>query len=162
LVYWDGVGPQLLGADSASTIQRGVTLVNVNGTINVAAGAYNEDVNLSKVGVSLLGAGAATTSIVGQLGGANDTVLLGSSNTRLSGFTITRVVGPGENNIGVTTVTGGSGIRIDNNVISQNRTAVYFNGNSSGCIVENNTITDNRTGMGFFDATPYTKLHDPQ
>jgi len=156
LVYWDGVGPQLPGADSASTIQRGVTLVNPNGTINAAAGTYNQDVNVNKVGVSLIGAGAATTTIVGQLGGANETVLLGSNSTRLSGFTITRQTGVGENNFGVTTVTGGSDIRIDNNLITLNRTAIYFNGGSSNCTVENNTVTDNRTGMGFFDPTAYT------
>ncbi len=154
--YWDGIGIAPAPADSTHGIQFGVTLVNPSGTINVDSGTYNEDVNLNKAGVSVLGAGAATTTIVGQLGGANETFLLGASNTRLSGFTITRNTGVGENNIGVTTVTGGTGIRIDNNTITLNRSGIYFNGSSSSCTVENNTVTDNRTGLIFADSTAYT------
>ncbi len=71
-----------------TTIQAAITAASSGDTIYVAAGTYNEDITL-KNGVSVLGAGAATTTIQGT--GSTSVVNVGSINstTTLDGFTIT-------------------------------------------------------------------------
>jgi len=71
------------------TIQAAITAASSGDTIYVAAGTYNEDITL-KNGVSVLGAGAGSTTIDGT--GLDSVVTAGSSilaGTVLDGFTIT-------------------------------------------------------------------------
>ncbi|WP_425618157.1 NosD domain-containing protein [Anatilimnocola sp. NA78] len=137
---------------SDETIQRAVNAASPGDTVRVEAGTYNENVAVNKTGVQLLGAGAAMTSIVGQLVGAGvNTVQLSAADVVLDGFTITRLLGVNENNIGVG-LSSLAGIEVRNNVITGNRTAIYVNGGSSVTIT-GNVIDDNRTGILFADAT---------
>ena len=71
-----------------STISPAITRVVAGGKINVAAGTYDEDVNLTK-SLSMLGAGAASTTIRGIIGGDGATVRINASNVTVAGFTIT-------------------------------------------------------------------------
>ncbi len=137
------------------SIADAVAIAAPGATINVAAGTYNEDVDLSsKPGLQLIGAGAASTTISGVLNGANETVLVGTNNT-LKGFTITRALGSGENNVGVTVATGSAGSTITENILTGNRTAIYLNGGNSQSNITRNTIDNNRTGILLPDASGY-------
>lgn len=136
-----------------TTIGAAVAAVAAGTTVAVGPGTYNEDVDIStKAGLKLIGAGASTTIISGVLGGANETVLVGTNNV-LEGFTITRALGVGENNFGVTITTGTTGSIIQKNIITGNRTAVYCNGGNSQSSIFQNVISANRTGFLFPDAS---------
>jgi parallel beta-helix repeat protein len=146
-------GPHAIGVDAFATIQGGVNAVSVSGTVHVAAGSYNEDVNVNKDGLSVLGAGA-TSIVSGPIGGPSSTFALSGNNVTLAGFKITR---DGNNltdwnnallnSAGVSIQgTGYTGILIRDNLITQMRTGIDIN-NSSGHTVRNNVVTDNRTGM---------------
>jgi parallel beta-helix repeat protein len=158
-----------------ATIQAAITAASTGDTIIVAAGTYNEDVNVNK-SIQLFGAGIDQSYIVGLKTGAAQTIFLGANNTTLSGFTITRAgnnitdwasnvktsgVAFGQTLTGCLVqnckVTGNrngvylnntQGATIKNNVITFNRTGVQLVNNVSNCLVENNTITNNWT-MGF-------------
>jgi hypothetical protein len=142
-----------------STITPAITRVVSGGTINVAAGTYDEDVALTK-SLSLLGAGAATTTIRGIIGGAGSTITVSASNIIIAGFTISRVGNTiadwnnaGLNSAGVA-IQGLAltGTIIHDNVLSGNRSAIDIN-NSLGHTIRNNRITDNRTGVIFRNQT---------
>jgi hypothetical protein len=156
----DGAGPATsIGYDAFATIQGGVNGVAANGTVNVAAGTYDEDVNVNKT-LSLIGAGAASTSIRGPIGGAATTVFVTASNATVAGFTITRLGNnttdwnnPGLNSTGVAMQGQAvSGVLIRDNVITGNRNGVDIN-NSNGHTVRNNVIDFNRTGFIFRNQT---------
>jgi len=151
----DGSGPaSQMGYDAFTVIQDGIAAAASGGTVHVAAGTYNEDVNLNK-SLTLLGAGASSTTISGPIGGASaSTITVASSNVTIDGFTITRAGNnttdwnnPGLNTPGIavqgTTYTG---LSVQNNTITGNRTGIDIN-NSSGHTINNNIITNNRTGM---------------
>jgi len=74
--------------DSA-TIQGGIDLASYGDTVQVAAGTYIENITL-KNGVTLIGAGAATTIIDGNNSGSVVTSSSCDPNTVIDGFTITR------------------------------------------------------------------------
>ena len=128
-------------------------------TITVAAGTYNEDINISK-SLTITGAGAGSTTIVGQIGGPGNAVQITASNINLSGFTITRAGNnttdwnnPGLSVAGIgiqgNTITGSN---IHDNIITGNRTGIDVN-NSNGHSIHNNQVTNNRTGMIFRNQT---------
>jgi hypothetical protein len=157
----DGAGGAAtsIGYDAFATIQGGVNGVAPNGTVNVAPGTYDEDVNVNKT-LSLLGAGAATTNIRGVIGGSGTTVFVTASNSTVAGFTITRLGNnttdwnnPGLNSAGVAMQgQATTGVLIRDNVITGNRTGLDIN-NSSGHTVRNNVIDFNRTGLIFRNQT---------
>jgi len=61
--YSDGnAGGYTFGYNAFATIQEGIDAVAENGTVNVAAGTYNENVEIRKT-LTLLGAGADVTTI---------------------------------------------------------------------------------------------------
>jgi VCBS repeat-containing protein len=141
-------------------IQDAVTLIAPNGTINVAAGTYHQDVNVNKSGVKLLGAGFATTTLSGAIGGIGSTVAASASDVEIAGFTITRDGNnttdwnnPNLNTVGIS-IQGLaiSGVLIHDNSFVGNRTGIDVN-NSSGHTIRNNKINDNRTGMIFRNQT---------
>ena len=156
----DGAGPATsIGYDAFATIQGGVNGVTNPGTVNVASGTYDEDVNVNKT-LSLLGAGAGTTSIRGPIGGSATTVFLTASNVTVDGFTITRLGNnttdwnnPGLNSVGIA-IQGQAitGALIRDNVLTGNRTGIDIN-NSNGHTVRNNVIDFNRTGLIYRNRT---------
>jgi hypothetical protein len=128
------------------------------GTVNVTAGTYNEDVNVDR-SLKIVGAGAATTTVSGPIGGAVSTFTLAASNIDLSGFTITRDGNTAAtwndplNTAGIA-IQGQafSGSVIHDNIITGNRTAIDIN-NSNGHTVRNNVIDFNRTGILYRNQT---------
>jgi len=152
-------GPHIIGCDAFATIQGGIDAVASLGTVNVAAGTYNEDVNVNKT-ITVQGAGAGSTTVIGPIGGAGSTFALTASGAILDGFKITRAgnnpvdwLNPNLNTAGAsiqgTTLTG---ITIRNCNFIGNRTGIDIN-NSSGHTVRNNIISDNRTGLIFRNVT---------
>ena len=93
---WDGyssgteVEGHIIGTDAFATIQEGIDAVTPSGTVNVAAGTYEENIIVSdKPVIKLLGAGAEVTTIIGD---GTDSVVTGSnmnSGALIEGFTIT-------------------------------------------------------------------------
>ncbi|HEX8352067.1 MAG TPA: Calx-beta domain-containing protein [Pyrinomonadaceae bacterium] len=156
----DGAGPATnFGYDAFSTVQGGVGGVASGGTVNVAAGTYDEDVNVNKT-VSLLGAGAGTTNVRGPVGGDATTFRIAASGVTVAGFTITRLGNnttdwnnPGLNSAGVgiqgLAVTGAV---VRDNVITGNRNGLDIN-SSGGHTVRNNVVDFNRTGFIFRNQT---------
>jgi hypothetical protein len=75
--------------DRFTTITLGINAVVPGGTVNVAAGIYNEDITL-KDGVAVIGTGGASvTTIHGTGTGPAVTAANLGATTRLEGFTIT-------------------------------------------------------------------------
>ncbi len=159
---WAGTGAgvevapgKFFGYNAFAKIQDGVTAVGSGYTVNVAAGAYTEDVNLDKP-FNLIGAGAGVTTVTGSKASGTDnaTLHINASNVTIAGFTITREGNnttdwndPNLNTAGIAVQgTTYSGSLIRDNVITGNRTGIDIN-NSSGHTVRNNVITFNRTGL---------------
>jgi LPXTG-site transpeptidase (sortase) family protein len=142
----------IVGGDCYGTIQAAVNAASPGSTINVAAGTYDEDVNLNK-SLALLGAGADEAIIRGVFGGDSATVRVAANSVTIAGFTITRLGNnvtdwnnPGLNSTGIGIQGALTGMVVHDNILTGNRTGIDIN-NSSGHTVRNNLITDNRTGM---------------
>ena len=109
--------------------------------------------------MSLLGAGAVTTTIRGVIGGGTATIQVGASNVSFAGFTRTRLGNTvAEWNLPLNTAgiavqgLANTGMVVRDNIITGNRTGIDIN-NSSGHTISNNHITNNRTGMIFRNQT---------
>ncbi len=72
------------------TIQAAVDAANSGDVIQADAGTYDEDVNVNE-SLTLLGAGASSTTIRGVIGGSSATITVGASDVTIAGFTITRL-----------------------------------------------------------------------
>ena len=138
--YVDAVaGNDLNGGTSAvdakKTIQAGVDQVSIGGRVHVAAGTYGEDVAVNKA-VTLHGAGAGASTVVGQSGGSHATFYVTAANVVIDGFTITRAGNTPAtwndplNTAGVSVNASGRA-EIRNNTFTGNRTAIDIN-NSNG------------------------------
>lgn len=177
-----GSGSYVLGCDAFTNIQAGVDRVMAGGTVNVAAGTYNEDVLVNKT-VNLLGAGAGNSVAVSPITGTGPTFRLNANNVVLDGFTVTRagndpvnwnaldaspgiaIQGPTLNGIIVRNclitgnrtgidINGSSGHTIRNNVIENNHTGMIMRNQTDNLVVVENRISDNRTvGVLFLDAS---------
>ncbi|MBK8316606.1 MAG: hypothetical protein IPL01_22375 [Acidobacteria bacterium] len=148
----DGAGPATsIGYDAFATVQGGVDGVAASGQVIVYAGTYVEDVTINK-SITVTGAGVATTTISGAIGGLGSTVAIAANNVEFKGFKITRQGNSAAtwndplNSAGIS-IQGQAitGANIHDNLITQNRTGIDIN-NSNGHTVRNNVITDNRTG----------------
>ncbi len=89
----DGPGPATsFGFDSFATIQGGLGVVNSGGTVQVAAGIYNENVVIPQTASSarLIGAGVGQSIIRGipQAAGGSATVLVEGFGSVIEGFSI--------------------------------------------------------------------------
>jgi autotransporter-associated beta strand protein len=153
------VTDDLAQTGSVGRIQEGVNRVVTSGTVDVLAGIYVEDVLVNK-SVDLLGAGAASTTISGAIGGDSATVRIGANNVEVAGFTITR-----EGNTAATWNDAGlnlaglavqglaaSNLLVRDNIFTGNRSAIDVNA-SSLMTIRNNVIDDNHTGLIFRNQT---------
>ena len=134
--------------------------MTAGGQVIVNAGTYNEDVNVNKAGVQVLGAGAGSVNVIGPIGGPGTTIQISASNVTLAGLTITRAGNnttdwnnPGLNSVGIAIQgTGITGALIRDNIFTGNRTGIDIN-NSNGHTIRNNVIDFNRTGIIFRNQT---------
>jgi hypothetical protein len=127
-------------ASPYATIAKGIAAASSGDTVSVAAGTYHENINL-KSGVSLAGAGQATTVIQGS-GAGNVVDGAGVQNLMVSGFTIT---GAGQFDAGFYCA-GCSGIIVRGNALvdnSDSANGVTILGDTSGVLLEQNVITGN-------------------
>jgi len=125
--------------------------VAVSGDIIIAdAGTYQENGFTIKPGVTLSGVCASKSIFV-----VKTSSITVSSNSELSRFTITRQTNSDVPSISVATITGGTGMKINNCLFLKNRSAIYVNSTtaSNALLVNNNDFDDNRTGMVLVDAT---------
>ena len=105
-VMWTDGSTHYVGEDAFGTMQAGINGVAAGGTVNVAAGTYNETDTIAQ-NVTINGAGASLVTVNGQAGGSVFTVDSGVTAT-LSGLTITggrAAGGGGIDNNGTLTVT---------------------------------------------------------
>jgi hypothetical protein len=143
-----------------STIQAAINASSPGDQVNVQPGTYDEDVNVNKDNLKLIGAGAGSTNIRGPIGGPVSTVAVTANNVTVAGFTITRLGNnttdwnnPGLNTVGVSVQgTGVSGMLIRDNILTGNRSGIDVN-NSNGHTVRNNVIDFNRTGIIYGNQT---------
>ena len=150
-----------------ATINYAISQSGVGDTVNVAAGTYDEDVNVNKDGMTLLGDGPSVSIIRGPIGGDGATVRVSASNVTVAGFTITRLGNnttdwnnPGLNSAGIAIIGQAlTGMLVRDNLIMGNRTGIDIN-NSNGHTVRNNVITDNRTGLIFRNQTDNTTFEE--
>jgi len=147
------------------TIAPAITRVVAGGKILVAAGSYNEDLVVNKA-ARIYGAGSATTTISGPIGGAGTTMQITASNVLIDGFKITR---DGNNPADWNLALNSAGIAIQGLTISNveirncnffgNRTAIDIN-NSNGHNIHHNIISNNRTGLIFRNQTDVLTVTD--
>jgi hypothetical protein len=149
-------------ATAKKTIQAAVSQVSAGGTVHVAAGTYHEDVTVGKT-MSILGAGYATTTVSGPIGGGGSTFQIGAANVLLDGFTVTR---DGNNPVDWNGALNTAGVAVQgltnsaeirNSKFVGNRTGIDIN-NSNGNFIHNNIIDDNRTGVIFRNQTDNTTV----
>lgn len=161
----DGIVTNTNTGKSYCSIQAAIDdPLTLNGhTISASAGTYNEDVVVSKQ-LTIQGAGYATTTVSGPIGGGGAAFQVASSNVIIEGFTITRAGNnttdwnnPGLNSAGVAVQGLTAFAEIRNNLITGNRTGIDIN-NSNGNNVHNNIIDNNRTGLIFRNQTDNTNL----
>jgi hypothetical protein len=146
-----------------STIQGAIDAASPGYVIAVQPGTYNEDVNINKANLKVLGiAGAGVTNVSGPIGGPGSTFAVTESNDTLAGFTITRAGNnttdwnnPGLNTAGISIASQSvTGTLIRDNVLTGNRTGIDIN-NTNGHTVRNNVIDFNRTGLIFRNQTDF-------
>ncbi|MBX3291707.1 MAG: right-handed parallel beta-helix repeat-containing protein, partial [Acidobacteria bacterium] len=155
-----GPGGNGSAAENYQSINAAIPGTLIGGTVQVGAGGYNEDVVINK-SVKVLGAGQASTTITGPIGGLDGaTVRISASNVEVAGFTITRAGNnttdwnnTGLNFAGVAMIGPAiTGANVHDNRITGNRTGIDVN-NSNGNTFHRNVITNNRTGFLFRNQT---------
>lgn len=142
------------------SIQMAINAASNGDTINVAAGTYTEDLNISK-SVSLVGAGAGMTILLGATTNSmGEHVTISASQVTIEGFTIDDAnslgqSGSGANTIGVA-ISDVSGTILRRNVITNvfldaptGGTAIYLNPNTKGAVIEQNIISNSGNGILF-------------
>jgi hypothetical protein len=123
-------------------------------TIQIGAGTYLDAATITKNNLTITGAGATSTIIMGPKSGGNHTIEINGSGNTIQHLQITR---DGNNptdwasntrNQGVTF--HGSNNTLQNVLITKNRTGVLFAAGSGNKLL-NSTVTNNRTGLHFIN-----------
>jgi hypothetical protein len=143
-----------------NTIQGAINASPPGGVVSVQPGTYDEDVNVNKNNLQLIGSGANVTNIRGPIGGPATTVQASANNVTIAGFTITRLGNnttdwnnPGLNTVGIAVQGQGvTGMLVRDNILTGNRSGIDVN-NSNGHTIRNNVIDFNRTGIIFGNQT---------
>ncbi|MFH1898341.1 MAG: right-handed parallel beta-helix repeat-containing protein [Candidatus Desantisbacteria bacterium] len=144
---YDGLSSTVQGGTVGpkKTIQTGLNVYNIGGTVSVAAGTYTEAIYISKW-ISLVGAGATRTTIDASGVGAASTVNFEGNATdkaKIYGFKITGATGNSEGNGNGIYCKDGACPTIGNNIIVANRLNGIYCSNSSSPTINSNTITSN-------------------
>jgi len=140
-----------------SKIQDAINAATTGQIVEVAAGVYNEDVNVNKNGLTLLGAGIANTILRGTYAGTNSgsaaCLFLNANDITVKYMTVTRDYGVDlaawyacTKNQGITFGQGKTGNKIENLKVVDQRNAVYLN-NAQNYTINNCDISNNRTGI---------------
>lgn len=130
-VYVDGTytdvsaGSHTFGYDAFAKIQDGIDAVSSGGTVNVAAGTYNEVITINKP-LTLNGAQAgidargrtASESIIPAQGGGSSAISITANNVTIDGFTIQGAGTAGLQTWGINAAAGTStsGVHITNTI----------------------------------------------
>ncbi len=172
LVFWmamvlvPGVGAATLDVPGTyATIQAAINAANASDTINVAAGTYNENVDVNKQ-LNIIGAGASVTVVNA---GIDDGFVVNANNVYISGFTVTGADSPfvlaagvflGNSNYSkvenVNASNNDYGIylhasnynTIANNIVSSNKNdGIVLGADSNYNTIANNTLSSDRYGI---------------
>jgi parallel beta-helix repeat protein len=154
IIYVSTTGNDISGNGTAEnpyqTISKGISMASDGDTVSVAAGTYNENIQLD-IGVDVINDRTGNTIISGT-GGAPVVRANSITNAKLDGFTITNGSGT-QSGAGIAIQTNSSNVTVSNCVIVGN-TADFFGGgiavydNSSPTII-NCTITGNEATNNF-------------
>jgi Right handed beta helix region/SprB repeat len=161
-----GIVVNTITGKSYCTIQAAIDdPLTVNGhTITAGSGTYNEDVVVNKQ-VTILGAGYATTTVSGPIGGGGSTFSIQAPGVIIDGFTVTR---DGNNvaqwnlalnSVGISIQSIPNSAEVRNCYIMGNRNGIDIN-NSNGNNIHNNIIDNNRTGLIFRNQTDNTNVQE--
>lgn len=135
-----------------ATVTAAVNAAAPGDTINVAAGVYQEQINLNKAGIFLRGPQAGTVAC-GRSGTTNEAVLrhpsgpvqVTANNVTLDGFIVQG--GTSGLSAGITTSPLVAGHRLLNNIIQNNTQGIYFNSNGGGpSLVQGNSFRHDANG----------------
>ncbi len=155
--YIDGsAGGHIFGYNAFSKIQDGINKVQASGTVNVAAGTYDESIDITKP-LTILGHGQADTFLDRSTNAtAGDVVDIHnlSGDVRVDGFTVK--TGPASsvasNGIHIYSLTGPGTITISNNTIWGVQSAIqtakdnygliagYFTATTPKLVFDHNTV----------------------
>ncbi|NLU71887.1 hypothetical protein HCC61_04170 [Streptomyces sp. HNM0575] len=139
-----------------ATIQAAVDAASAGDTIRVCAGTFNEAVTVNK-SLVFRGARAGVDARVGRTNPAQEsivqppagstgfTVTGGVSDVTIDGFTVRNSTADG-----ISTLAGGSGFTIVNNIVSGNRIGINFRSpgtSSSPSLIRRNRLTDNNNSL---------------
>jgi hypothetical protein len=128
---------------AVATIQQGITLVDIGGTLVVGAGTYAENISVSK-GLTLLGVGAGSTIIDG---GGSSRVVYVYPNIDVTISSVTIRNGAGYTGAGIF-VAGNNVFTLTNSTVSNNTSCV---GCSGGGIYLPSNVTAVISGCSFVD-----------
>ena len=171
------VSGKVFGYNAFATIQAGVNAVVTDGTVNVLAGTYLENVTVGKTlellgaqqGVSAAGPGGRSGPESVLDGGDGHSLMITASGVAVDGFEITNNSGPGTDYYGVGLATLLTDVTVANNKLLNVDRGVWIDDNCERVTVEGNlfsgnwrginvrAVTDNRTaptitGNRFIDA----------
>jgi parallel beta-helix repeat protein len=141
----EGSGEYTFGYNAFNTIQAGITAVDVDGTVNVEAGTYAENITINK---TLTLQGIVSTTIINA--GSGPAITIVSDGVTVDGFRITHSVAEHEEDLGILLN------QADNNVIENNN--IYGNSvgveilDSASNTIEANTLNQNMVGL-YFEGT---------
>ena len=138
-------GDLIIGYNAFATIQAGVNAVAANGTVNVAAGTYNEAVTIGKK-VTLLGADAdAGVSCAGQGQSVIDAdtgtaITIGAADVVVKGFELKGAIGISD--------TSYAGVVVENNKLTVSATGMAMQGISGSFTLKNNCVNVSQKEYG--------------